>query len=139
MLRSERVTSQKVWGQGQLLGSQRTSGLDYLVRRGTFRGLPPAVSAEQPRPERGGKVLGNRKNKRPFHPMSVSVGSFKASCVVLGMQRILGQRERERVEERQVLVALPPPFLRKRVFVLEKHNLGISDSVMSNSLQPHGL
>ena len=99
--------------------------------------MPPAVSAEQPRPERGAEVLGNRKNKRPFHPKSVSVRSFKASRVFLEMQRILGQRER--VEERQVLVDLLPPFLWKRVFVLEKHNLGISDLVMSNSLQPHGL
>ena len=77
------------------------------------------------------------KTKDHFIPRVFLCGVSRPSHVFLEMQRILGQRER--VEERHVLVDLLPPFLWKRVFVLEKHNLGISDLVMSNSLQPHGL
>ena len=83
------------------------------------------------------KSLVTEKTKDHFIPRVFLCGVSRPSHVFLEMQRILGQRER--VEERQVLVDLLPPFLWKRVFVLEKHNLGISDLVMSNSLQPHGL
>ena len=63
--------------------------------------------------------------KYRFIPGVFLCGVSGASWVVLEVQRILGQRERERVEERQILGALLPPFLWKRVFVLEKLSLDI--------------
>lgn len=93
------------------------------------------VSAERPRPQRGGEALGHRR-KGPFHPRSVSVWSFWGAMGCSGGAENPGPEgegvsgrgrewERERVEERQILGALLPPFLRKRVFVLEKLSLDI--------------
>lgn len=74
ILRSERVISQKVWGQGQLSGSQQKRSRPHGLE-GDSRAWLPVVSAERPRPQRGGEALGHRR-KGPFHPRSVSVWSF---------------------------------------------------------------
>ena len=140
----QQITKVRKGHQSEGLGSRPAIRVSRKRSRppgleGHSQGFAIVVSAEQPRPERGGEVLVTEKTKDHFIPRVFLWGVSGYHMLFWRCRESWARgRGREWKKGRFWLPFFHPSF-GNEFLVLEKHNLGISDSVMSNYLQPHGL